>query len=193
MNLSYEEVFSLLLPRKEKGYYDSRRRMKIVYYELEARYERKREEVQSNFSSMSSREPDLMSSTLHSWCEALAAHKREHYSECSLLILKHATEFDDFVLQHLSSQFSLDDSLSRDLQHVCHDAYLDLYNGSIDPEMLSESFRTLIESWDSIRTAIFTNGQTHSELNQLPNTTDVHNLRLPSKHWRRFLEPPSRP
>src|SRR6266550_4351136 len=174
MNLCYEEVFSLLLPQKEKGYCDTRRQMKTKYYELEARYERKCEEVQTNFSSSSSRELDLMFSTLQNWRETLIAHKREHYSECSQLIFKHATEFDDFVAKYHTAQFKLnfDDSLSRDLQYACHDAYLDLYNGSIDPEMLSEAFWTLVESWDSSRVAIFTDGQTHPDFSQLPSTYD---------------------
>src|SRR6266550_4135583 len=174
MNLCYEEVFSLLLPQKEKGYCDTRRQMKTKYYELEARYERKCEEVQTNFSSSSSRELDLMFSTLQNWRKTLIAHKREHYSECSQLIFKHATEFDDFVAKYHTAQFKLnfDDSLSRDLQYACHDAYLDLYNGSIDPEMLSEAFWTLVESWDSSRVAIFTDGQTHPDFSQLPSTYD---------------------
>ncbi|KAF8325917.1 hypothetical protein F5887DRAFT_925658 [Amanita rubescens] len=110
-----------------------------------------------------------MSSTLHSWREALAAHKREHYSECSQLIFNHATEFDGFVAKYHASQFkiSLDEPLSRDLQYACHDAYLGLYDGSIDPEVISESFWTLVEHWDSIRMAAFTNGQTHPGLDQL--------------------------
>ena len=39
MSLQYEEVFSLLLPQREKGYRASQKRMKTKYYELEARYE----------------------------------------------------------------------------------------------------------------------------------------------------------
>jgi len=172
MNLCHDEVFSLLLPQKEKGYRISRKQMKIKYYKLETHYGRKCEEVRMNFSSTSSRELDLMSSSLQNWREALITHKREHYSECSQLILKHATEFDNFVVKYHTSQFkfSLDDS--RDLQHVCRNTYLDLYDGSIDPEILSEAFWTLIESWDSIRVAVFTNGQTLSDFNQLPNTSD---------------------
>src|SRR6266550_6777832 len=172
MSLQYEEVFSLLLPQREKGYRASRKRMKTKYYELEARYERKREEIRVNGGSMSSRELDLMSGTLHSRREILAAHKREHYSECSQLISNGATEFDDFVMEYHTSQFkfNLDDSL--DLQHVCRDTYLGLYDCSIDPETLSEAFWTLVESWDSTRVAIFANGQTHSDINQPPSTID---------------------
>ncbi|KAF8326283.1 hypothetical protein F5887DRAFT_1197445 [Amanita rubescens] len=174
MNLCYDEVFSeLLLPEKEKGYRTSRKQMKTIYYELENRYERKRE-VRTDFSYTSSQELDLMSSTLHSWREALAAHKREHYSECSQLIFNHATEFDDFVAKYHASQFkfNLDHSLSRDSQYACHDAYLGLYDGSIDPEVISESFWMLVEHWDSICTAIFANGQAHPGSSQLPSTTD---------------------
>src|SRR6266576_3140568 len=170
MSLQYEEVFSLLLPQREKGYRASRKRMKTKYYELEARYERKREEIRVNGSSMSSRELDLMSGTLHSRREILAAHKREHYSECSQLISNGATEFDDFVMEYHTSQFKFNLDDSRDLQHVCRDAYLGLYDCSIDPETLSEAFWTLVESWDSTHVAIFTNGQTHSD--QPPSTID---------------------
>src|SRR6266550_4523491 len=170
MSLQYEEVFSLLLPEKEKGYRASRKQMKIQYYELEARYERKREETRVNGGSMSSRELDLMSGTLHSRREILAAHKREHYSECSQLISNGATEFDDFVMEYHTSQFKFNLDDSRDLQHVCRDAYLGLYDCSIDPETLSEAFWTLVESWDSTRVAIFANGQTHSD--QPPSTID---------------------
>src|SRR6266566_4686235 len=172
MSLQYEEVFSLLLPEKEKGYRASRKRMKIQYYELEARYERKREETRVNGGSMSSRELDLMSGTLHSRREILAAHKWEHYSECSQLISNGATEFNDFVMEYHTSQFKFNLDDSRDLQHVCRDAYLGLYNCSIDPETLSEAFWTLVESWDSTRVAIFANGQTHSDINQPPSTID---------------------
>src|SRR6266576_918364 len=170
MSLQDEEVFSLLLPQREKGYRASRKRMKTKYYELEARYERKREEIRVNGSSTSSRELDIMSSTLHSWHEVLAAHKREHYSECSQLISNGATEFDDFVMEYHTSQFKFNLDDSRDLQHVCRDAYLGLYDCSIDPETLSEAFWTLVESWDSTRVAIFANGQTHSD--QPPSTID---------------------
>src|SRR6266576_1852118 len=172
MSLQYEEVFSLPLPQREKGYRASRKRMKTKYYELEARYERKREETRVNGGSMSSRELDLMSGTLHSRREILAAHKREHYSECSQLISNSATEFDDFVMEYHTSQFKFNLDDSRDLQHVCRDAYLGLYDCSIDPETLSEAFWTLVESWDSTRVAIFANGQTHSDINQPPSTID---------------------
>src|SRR6266550_758645 len=176
MSLQYEEVFSLLLPQREKGYRASRKRMKTKYYELEARYERKREEIRVNGGSMSSWELDLMSGTLHSRREILAAHKREHYSECSQLISNGATEFDDFVMEYHTSQFKFNLDDSRDLQHVCRDAYLGLYDCSIDPETLSEAFWTLVESWDSTRVAIFANGQTHSDINQPPSTIDEPQL-----------------
>src|SRR6266576_1124430 len=172
MSLQYEEVFSLPLPQREKGYRASRKRMKTKYYELEACYERKCEETRVNGGSMSSRELDLMSGTLHSQREILAAHKWEHYSECSQLISNGATEFDDFVMEYHTSQFKFNLDDSRDLQHVCRDAYLGLYNCSIDPETLSEAFWTLVESWDSTRVAIFANGQTHSDINQPPSTID---------------------
>src|SRR6266550_1448973 len=172
MSLQYEEVFSLLLPQREKGYRASRKRMKTKYYELEACYEQKCEETRVNGGSMSSRELDLMSGTLHSRREILAAHKREHYSECSRLISNGATEFDDFVMEYHTSQFKFNLDDSRDLQHVCRDAYLGLYDCSIDPETLSEAFWTLVESWDSTRVAIFANGQTHSDINQPPSTID---------------------
>src|SRR6266576_3589412 len=176
MSIQYEEVFSLLLPQREKGYRASRKRMKTKYYELEACYERKCEETRVNGGSMSSRELDLMSGTLHSQREILAAHKWEHYSECSQLISNGATEFDDFIMEYHTSQFkfNLDDSL--DLQHVCRDTYLGLYDCSIDPETLSEAFWTLVESWDSTRVAIFANGQTHSDINQPPSTIDEPQL-----------------
>ncbi|KAF8343664.1 hypothetical protein F5887DRAFT_918267 [Amanita rubescens] len=92
-------------------------------------------------------EPDLMSGTLHSQHETL---EREHYPECSQLVYDDANEFNDFVAEYLKSQFSIDEP-SRDLQYVWRDAYLDLYDGSIAPEMLSEDFWTLVEAWDSIR------------------------------------------
>src|SRR6266576_389918 len=172
MSIQYEEVFSLLLPQREKGYRASRKRMKTKYYELEACYERKCEETRVNGGSMSSRELDLMSGTLHSQREILAAHKWEHYSECSQLISNGATEFDDFIMEYHTSQFKFNLDDSRDLQHVCRDAYLGLHDCSIDPETLSEAFWTLVESWDSTRVAIFANGQTHSDINQPPSTID---------------------
>ncbi|KAF8338445.1 hypothetical protein F5887DRAFT_920089 [Amanita rubescens] len=102
-----------------------------------------------NFSNSTSetREPDLMSGTLHSQHETL---EREHYPKCSQLVYDDANEFNDFVAEYLKSQFSIDEP-SRDLQYVWRDAYLDLYDGSIAPEMLSEDFWTLVEAWDSIR------------------------------------------
>jgi len=39
LNLATEEIFSLLLPEKERRYRSSRKRMKDKYYKLEARYE----------------------------------------------------------------------------------------------------------------------------------------------------------
>src|SRR6266550_425540 len=146
--------------------------MKTKYYELEARYERKCEDIRVNGSSTSSRELDIMSSTLHSWHEVLAAHKWEHYSECSQLISNSATEFDDFVMEYHTSQFKFNLDDSHDLQHVCCDAYLGLYDCSIDPETLSEAFWMLVESWDSTRVAIFANSQTHLDINQPPSTID---------------------
>src|SRR6266576_3324221 len=157
-SLQYEEVFSLLLPQREKGYRAYRKRMKTKYYELEARYERKREEIRVNGSSTSSRELDLMSGTLHSRREILAAHKREHYSECSQLISNGATEFDDFVMEYHTSQFKFNLDDSRDLQHVCRDAYLVFYDYLIYLITLTEGFSLLAYSTDFTRDEISATG-----------------------------------
>ncbi|KAF8344801.1 hypothetical protein F5887DRAFT_917826 [Amanita rubescens] len=176
LNLAIEETSSLLLPEKERRYRSSRKRMKTKYYELEARSEQIRNEVQLNFSSTLSRELEIISSTLKSWRKVFPAHKREHYLQCSQLISDHATEFDVFVVTYLKSHFRLNEH-SRVVQLNFRNAYLCLHNGSYASDTLPKPFLKLAEIWDSRVRIQLTHDLTHSD--SQPPTQDPGNKLSP--------------
>ncbi|KAF8321955.1 hypothetical protein F5887DRAFT_1087345 [Amanita rubescens] len=176
LNLAIEETSSLLLPEKERRYRSSRKRMKTKYYELEARSEQIRNEVQLNFSSTLSRELEIISSTLKSWRKVFPAHKREHYLQCSQLISDHATEFDVFVATYLKSHFRLNEH-SRVVQLNFRNAYLCLHNGSYASDTLPKPFLKLAEIWDSRVRIQLTHDLTHSD--SQPPTQDPGNKLSP--------------
>ncbi|KAF8341843.1 hypothetical protein F5887DRAFT_919022 [Amanita rubescens] len=176
LNLAIEETSSLLLPEKERRYRSSRKRMKTKYYELEARSEQIRNEVQLNFSSTLSRELEIISSTLKSWRKVFPAHKREHYLQCSQLISDHATEFDMFVATYLKSHFRLNEH-SRVVQLNFRNAYLCLHNGSYASDTLPKPFLKLAEIWDSRVRIQLTHDLTHSD--SQPPTQDPGNKLSP--------------
>ncbi|KAF8341075.1 hypothetical protein F5887DRAFT_1076642 [Amanita rubescens] len=176
LNLAIEETSSLLLPEKERRYRSSRKRMKTKYYELEARSEQIRNEVQLNFSSTLSRELEIISSTLKSWRKVFPAHKREHYLQCSQLRSDHATEFDVFIATYLKSHFRLNEH-SRVVQLNFRNAYLCLHNGSYASDTLPKPFLKLAEIWDSRVRIQLTHDLTHSD--SQPPTQDPGNKLSP--------------
>ena len=167
LNLAIEEISSLLLPEKERRYRSSRKRMKDKYYALEARYEQKREEVQLNFNSASSRKLEMMSSTLKKWRKVFSAHKQEHYARCSQLISNHTTEFDVFVAKYFESHFRLGKH-SRMAQFSFRDTYLRLHNGSDALDTLPRPLRILTEIWGLSHELSLTRNLNTSSVNQLP-------------------------